>query len=376
MLEPDVVARGVEAMQESVGEVWRLGREWAGDGSHRPGDGPSPLPLSPPTITVKHRLGVRVAATFDAASDRAKDDDEAFGEASAFVRTVSLSGAVTKFQVHARLGLLGDFAEEERDFHGSSSGGEGQRQRRKQALWVPGDGSGDGQGATPPVKIDHRREQSKALRRARQATIKNRDVPPLRPRVVHRLAAEFPGLDFVANGGIDSLEDVRRVRDAAGLDGSVPGGASILGTMVGRAVINHPCSFAAADELWGDPPGRPRPTRGEVLQKYVEYCVEEEERVAGYGASPKQMEALRRRLIAVPFHLFVGEPGSDGFQRRLRKLRDKTRSVRASSILTGVASSVPPDTLGKSVDKFLPWEAVAKFEGGLKRGGALQRVVF
>ena len=380
MLTPDLVARGVEAMQESVGEVWRLRREFAGDGIHYQGTGPSPLPSSQPTITVKHRLGVRDAATFDAASDRTNDDGEAFGEASAFVRTVSLSGAVPKFQVHARLGLLGDFGDEKGDNDRrilGSSRGNGQQQRRQQKLWVPGGGDGDSKGTIPPVKIDHKREQNKALRQARQATIKNRDVPPLRPGVVHRLAAEFPGLEFVANGGIDSLDDVQRIGNTAGLYDASLEGRGVVGAMVGRAVINHPCSFAAADErIWGDPPGLARPTRGDVLQKYVKYCKEEEERIADYGASPKQVEALRRRLIAVPFHLFVGEAGSDEFQRRLKKLRDKTRDVRASSILAGAASFVPQDTLEKSVVEFVPWETVPKFEGGLRRGGALQRVVY
>ena len=33
----------------------------------------------PPTVTVKHRLGIRDAGTFDAANDRAKNDELANG---------------------------------------------------------------------------------------------------------------------------------------------------------------------------------------------------------------------------------------------------------------------------------------------------------
>ena len=42
------------------------------------------------------------------------------------------------------------------------------------------------------------------------------------------------------------------------------------GGMVGRAAINHPCAFAAADRLWRAEPRPPR-SRGEVLQLYGAY---------------------------------------------------------------------------------------------------------
>eukprot|EP00957_Ditylum_brightwellii_P001258 98513-Ditylum_brightwellii.AAC.1 len=69
--------------------------------------------------------------------------------------------------------------------------------------------------------------------------------------------------------------------------------------MVGRAAINHPCAFAAADKLWeekeeGDSDGNShrhrRPTRGEVLQDYIDYCNREEERVRALGASQQSIK--------------------------------------------------------------------------------------
>ena len=50
--------------------------------------------------------------------------------------------------------------------------------------------------------------------------------------------------------------------------------------------------------------------------------------------------------------------------------------MKAASILRAASSFVPRETLDKTVDDFVPWEDVAKFEGGLKRGSALQRVVY
>ena len=290
-----------------------------------------------------------------------KNDDEAVEEASSFVRTVSLGGAVPKFLVHTRLGLLGEFADDEDDNNTDN-------RNMKQTLWVPG--STTSTNTNTNLKIDHKREQVKARKRARRGTIKNRDVPPLRPQVVARLADKFPHLHFVANGGIDSMEHVQRI---------VQSENGVVGAMVGRTVINHPCSFAAADRLlWNssDHNKSSRPTRGEVLSQFAKYCNTKEDRVASYGATPSQLENLRNRLIAVPFHLFMGEDGSDAFQRCLLKLRGKTHRMKASSILKGASSFVPLASMEKSVDDYVPWENVPKFEGGLKRGSALQRMVY
>ena len=145
---PDLVARSVESMKESIDLLWNNFEDCG----------------LPPTVTVKHRLGIRDASTFDAALDRTKNDDEAFAETSSFVRTVSLAGAVPKFHVHTRLGLLGDFLDEE-------DSDDETNQRTKQKLWVPGTKSSENSNATddasaPRIKIDHKREQEKVGRRA------------------------------------------------------------------------------------------------------------------------------------------------------------------------------------------------------------------
>ena len=135
------------------------------------------------------------------------------------------------------------------------------------------------------------------------------------------------------------------------------------------------CSFSSADKLWGQTPYSGR-TRGSVLQEYMLYCDKEEEKMQGFQVSPTFLEELRKRLVAVPFHLFVGEEGSDDFQRRLKKLREKSRMMKASSILAGAASFVPGTTLDKPVDDFVSWEDIVQYDGGLKRGSAMQRVVY
>lgn len=351
MKEPETVARCVEAMNTQTRELSRV-------------TGNCPL------ITVKHRLGVRDAATFDGKGDRSKDDAEAFEECSNFVRVVSLGGFVSKFHVHARLGLLGEF--------------ENDKDEKHQTLWVPSeDSKSSSHTASVRIKIDHKREQERANRRARKATIANRQVPPLRPNVVARLADEFQQFEFVSNGGIQSLSDVERIVDN-GLLGKLNN--RVVGGMVGRLGINHPCSFAMADQLWENRISSMasdfsllktrRPSRGEVLRDFIRYCDTEEDRLMSMGVAAGTIEVLRRRLIAVPFHLFVGEDGNDDFQRRIKKLKNKTDKMKASSILSGAASFVPLSTLKKCVDDFVSWDHVAKYECGLKRGSAMQRIIY
>ena len=319
-----------------------------------------------PDITVKHRLGVRDASTFDPVADRAKNDEEAYAECSNFIRTVSLHGDVTKFHVHARLGLLGEFA-------GDGCGDNHRQKKMQQSLWVPGDDKSNNLPIARIGKIDHKREREKAQRRARKATVKNRHVPPLRPKVINSLAAEFTQYEFVTNGGIQTMSEVNKIVNS-GLHGDKQ--TSVVGAMVGRTAINHPCSFTSADALWDSDIIETRPTRGEILEVFSRYCDEEEERIQSYGASHATMENLRRRLVAVPFHLFVGEEGSDEFQRHLKKLREKCRSVKASSIIAGSASFIPTESLNKYIDDFVAWEDLVLFDKGLQRGSAMQRVVY
>jgi tRNA-dihydrouridine synthase len=318
-----------------------------------------------PSVSVKHRLGVRDACTFDGEIDRQKSDDEAFEECRSFVRTVSMSGAVSKFQVHARLGLLGEFLDNQ-EYTDKEEDVFTVKQHYK--LWVPNSSNVTIGNDVKRTKIDHKRVQIQAKRRAKRATLLNRNVPPLRPDVVHRIADEFPDLKFVSNGGINSFEQVKDLINASRNE--------VIGAMVGRSVINHPCSFAHVDSLWGDNSITPMPTRGDVLENYIQYCDAEEFRVTSMGVSSLYLENMRKRLIAVPFHLFSGEVGSDVFQRQLKKLRDKTDRLKASSILSAAATFVPTETMHRKINEYLSWQQIEQYRNSAVRGSAMQRVIY
>ena len=86
----------------------------------------------------------------------------------------------------------------------------------------------------------------------------NREVPPLRYELVHRLKAEFPHLTIAINGGITTAEQVQT--QLSQLDG----------VMVGREAYHNPWWLAAWDERFY---GLPATTlsREQVEQQMVDY---------------------------------------------------------------------------------------------------------
>lgn len=192
MKEPELVTKIVEAMSEAI-------------------------PSDDVELSVKHRLSTADAFTYDAEWDRTQtDDDEAFRSCLKFAQAVTESGAVTKLHIHARLALLGDYSDDD-------------------LLVEP--------------------QTTKTKRGGAPATIKNRNVPPLRPNVIHRLADALPDVDFVTNGGIRSLQEIpgRLLPDSVVVEEQYwqkeakKNNNNVIGAMVGRAVVNHPCSFSLAD---------------------------------------------------------------------------------------------------------------------------------
>jgi tRNA-dihydrouridine synthase A len=94
----------------------------------------------------------------------------------------------------------------------------------------------------------------------------NREIPPLRHDVVHRLQADFPALTFVVNGGI------------AGDDAIAGQLAAVAGVMVGREAYHHPWSMAGWDARFLGDAG-PAPDRADVERRMVAYLT----RVAAAG---------------------------------------------------------------------------------------------
>ncbi len=110
-------------------------------------------------------------------------------------------------------------------------------------------------------------------------TKQNRDIPPLRYEVVHRLVRDFPDLTFVLNGGIQTVQqgfknhmtsDGYRYECAedASLSESLP---AVHGVMIGRTAYSNPIQFATADSTFHGikDPGF---TRRQIVDQYLDYC--------------------------------------------------------------------------------------------------------
>ena len=124
----------------------------------------------------------------------------------------------------------------------------------------------------------------------------NRDVPPLRYELVHRLKQDFPRLRIVVNGGVTTLEQARR--HLAHLDG----------VMIGREAYHNPYMLAQADgAIFGE--HRAVATRREIVEAFLPYVARE----LGRGTP---LARITRHLSG----LYQGVPGARRWRRALGEL--------------------------------------------------------
>jgi tRNA-dihydrouridine synthase A len=187
-------------------------------------------------ITVKHRIGI--------------DRSESYAFVRDFVGTVAESGC-SVFIVHARNAWL----------KGLSPGHRG-----------PGPAPAAGPAQAGPARGLSPKE--------------NREVPPLRYEIVHRLKADFPALTIAINGGLrghsEMAEQLRHVD----------------GVMVGRQAYHDPWSMVEWDQRFFDD-HHPLPERDAVEAQMVAYL----EQQASAGVA---WHVAARHMIG----LHAGRPGA------------------------------------------------------------------
>jgi tRNA-dihydrouridine synthase A len=134
---------------------------------------------------------------------------------------------------------------------------------------------------------------------ARQAVLnglspkENREIPPLRYEVVRRLRGDFPQLQFVLNGGVKSLADVREHL------------RQFDGVMIGREAYQNPYLLALLHRQVCDP-AWPLPEREEVIHRYVPYV------------QARLAEGYRLRAMIRPIQgLYAGLPRVRSWRRFL-----------------------------------------------------------
>ena len=121
----------------------------------------------------------------------------------------------------------------------------------------------------------------------------NREIPPLRHEVVHRLKRDFPELTIVLNGGLTTLEQVtEHLRQ-------------VDGVMIGRSAYENPYLLAEVDRrFFGS--SAPPPNRHQVVRALLPYL---EERLR--AGTP--LQCMTRPILG----LFQGIPGARAWRRVL-----------------------------------------------------------
>jgi len=111
----------------------------------------------------------------------------------------------------------------------------------------------------------------------------NREVPPLRHEMVHRLKADFPALTLVINGGIISDAEIEEQL------------RHVDGVMVGRHAYHEPWAMAAWDErFFGTPPQVL--DRDAVEERFVDYMTRLQAAGVPWGHASRHMMGLRNGL--------------------------------------------------------------------------------
>jgi len=215
-------------------------------------------------ITVKCRIGV----VEDKRLATVADDEPTYAELARFIETVACVGGVRHFQLHARKAVLG--------------------------------------GLSPA---------------------QNRQIPPLRYHLVHRLAADFPECSFSLNGGINTLGDAVHHLE----------GSRLSGVMVGRAIVAKPWEWATLDTTLYGEASDPALSRQQVLTEYCEYAREIE------AHTPQK---IRHLLIKPAVTLFAGEPHGKQFRREIDQIATSDKHAPAADVLLRAAeASLRKDTL-------------------------------
>lgn len=121
----------------------------------------------------------------------------------------------------------------------------------------------------------------------------NREVPPLRYDRVYGLKQDFPDLEIVLNGGIQTQDQIREHLDA------------VDGVMIGRAAYQNPYFLASVDQAFYGKK-RPIPTQHEILERFIAYVETQLEQGVRLGQ-------MTRHILG----LFQGVPGARAWRRHL-----------------------------------------------------------
>ena len=121
----------------------------------------------------------------------------------------------------------------------------------------------------------------------------NREVPPLRYDLVYDLKRDFPALEIVLNGGVQTLQEAQDHLQR------------VDGVMIGRAAYQSPYVLAEADRLIFGEAAAPK-SREDIVADFLPYV----ERQLARGVP---LKSITRHMLG----LFNGLPGARAWRRHL-----------------------------------------------------------
>jgi tRNA-dihydrouridine synthase A len=143
----------------------------------------------------------------------------------------------------------------------------------------------------------------------------NREIPPLQYPVAHRLKKDFPHLEIIINGGIQTL------------DAALEQLQQMDGVMIGRQAYQDPWTLIEADErIFGD--DHPIPSRHQVLEQLLPFVESEFARGTPIGR-------ITRHILG----LFNGRPGARAWRRHISE--NAHRRGATPEIIQQAAEKVP-----------------------------------
>ncbi len=146
----------------------------------------------------------------------------------------------------------------------------------------------------------------------------NREIPPLDYDRVYRLKADYPKLEIIINGGIDSLKQCQAYLK------------HVDGVMLGRAAYNSPYMMALVDrELFAET--APLPSRADLVAAMLPYIAEQ-------MAQGVRLHAISRHMLG----LYHGQPGAKAWRRYIS---ERSYQAEADGGLLEAAVAQMPSTV-------------------------------
>lgn len=144
---------------------------------------------------------------------------------------------------------------------------------------------------------------------------KNRSVPPLRYDSVVRLKNDYPKLEIVLNGGINTLEQAKDYLDR------------VDGVMIGREGYKNPYLFSEVDRMFYGEKNE-KPSRTDILKLYLPYI----QKQLDQGV---YLSSITRHL----FGLFYARPRAKQWRRKLAELSRNNRQHDVNTIMAALSNS-------------------------------------